>query len=213
MITKKEFPKGTVILFVSLIVLLILIYVSKSVTQKSIPRDLIAVLRPQAIPLQPFILTGPNEQPFTEKNLKGKWSFIFFGYTYCPDVCPTTLSTLKLVNKVLKEKHQVASDMQVIFVSIDPERDTPKTLEKYTSFFNKDFIGVTGHPDNLLGFSRQFGAAYIKEPQNAPNDYLIGHTSSVFLVDPRMQIIASFSPPHYAETIVSQYLQIHDLFK
>ena len=213
MITKKEFPKGTIILFLSLIVLLTIIYLSQPPNKKTVPEDLIAVLRPHAIPLQPFTLIDQNNQAFTEEHLKGKWSFIFFGYTYCPDVCPTTLSTLKQINNALKKKSQNVSDMQVIFVSVDPERDKPGVLGEYTAYFSEEFIPVTGSADDLLSFSRQFSAAYIKETTDSRGDYLISHTSSIFLVDPKMRIVASFSPPHDTETITSQYLKIHDMFK
>jgi len=213
MITKKEFPKGTIILFVSLVVLLVIIYMSQSAKQKPIPQDLIAVLRPHAIPILPFTLTDQSGQPFTEKRLKGKWSFIFFGYTHCPDICPTTLSTLKQINSALQEQPQAATDIQVIFVSVDPQRDKPEMLEKYMAFFNPKFTAVTGYADPLLNFSRQFGAAYIKEPTDTANNYLISHTSSIFLVDPKIRIVASFSPPHDAQRITAQYLKIHDLFQ
>ena len=171
-----------------------------------------AVLRPHAIPLQPFTLIDKDKQLFTTQQLKGKWNFVFFGYTYCPDICPTTLSTLKQINNTLKKQNIDTSDMQVIFVSIDPERDKPEMLAKYVAYFNKDFIAVTGSADDLLQFSRQFAAAYIKEKSNTSGDYLISHTSSIFLVDPNIRIIASFSPPHNAETISDQYLKIHDMF-
>lgn len=213
MVTKKEFPKGTVILFASLIVLLVLFYISQSATKKTIPQDLIAVLRPHAVPIQPFSLIDQSGQPFNEKRLKGKWSFVFFGYTHCPDICPTTMSTLKQVNNVLKKKHQFASDMQVIFVSVDPQRDKPETLKKYVAFFNPEFTAVTGYTDPLHDFSRQFGAAYINEATGNGDNYLLSHTSSIFLVDPHVRIVASFSPPHDVETITTQYLQIYELFK
>jgi len=213
MVNKKEFPKGTIILFASLLVLLILIYINQSATKRTIPQDLIAVLRPDAVPLQPFMLIDQSGEPFTEKRLKGKWSFVFFGYTHCPDICPTTMSILKQVNNALKDKHQLASDIQVIFVSVDPQRDNPETLKKYIAFFNPKFTAVTGYADPLAKFSRQFGAAYINEATDASNNYLVSHTSSIFLVDPYARIVASFSPPHDVETITSQYLQIQALFK
>ncbi len=102
--------------------------------------------------------------------------------------------------------------MQVIFVSIDPERDKPEMLAKYMAYFSKEFTAVTGFDSNLQDFSRQFAAAYIKEAATTPGDYLMSHTSSIFLVDPQMRIIAAFSPPHHAETITSQYLKILELF-
>jgi len=212
MITKKEFPKGTVILFLSFIALIAIAYISSSSNKMKIPQELMAVLRPHAIPLQPFTLIDKDKQLFTTQQLKGKWNFVFFGYTYCPDICPTTLSTLKQINNTLKKQNIDTSDMQVIFVSIDPERDKPEMLAKYVAYFNKDFIAVTGSADDLLQFSRQFAAAYIKEKSNTSGDYLISHTSSIFLVDPNIRIIASFSPPHNAETISDQYLKIHDMF-
>jgi len=211
--TKKEFPIGTVILFISFIILILIIYLIQSPSQKTVPKDLIAVLRPQAVPIQPFSLTDQNGQPYTENNLKGKWSFLFFGYTYCPDICPTTLTTLKQINNELKKNSKTASDMQVVFVSIDPERDKPEMLAKYISYFSQEFTAVTGFDKNLIDFSRQFSAAYIKEAASTPGDYLMSHTSSIFLVDPQMRIVASFSPPHQAETIIDQYQKIHELFR
>lgn len=209
---KKEFPKGTVILFLSFIVLVAIAYISSSPKKNKIPQELMAVLRPHAIPLQPFTLIDKDKQLFTTQQLKGKWNFVFFGYTYCPDICPTTLSTLKQINNMLKKKNIDTSEMQVIFVSIDPDRDKPEMLAKYVEYFNKDFIAVTGDAKNLQNFSRQFAVAYIKEKADKTGDYLISHTSSIFLVDPKMRIVASFAPPHNAETITSQYLKIHDIF-
>lgn len=212
MLADKNFPKGTFILFLSFVLLLIVIYFAPSPTKNNIPQELIAVLRSHAVPIQPFTLTGKNGQPFTTTNLKSKWSFIFFGYTSCPDVCPTTLSTLKHIGKALKKNNPPISDTQVIFVSIDPDRDKPDMLAKYTAYFSKEFIPVTGTADNLLGFSKQFSAAYMKEKTKSSDNYLINHTSSIFLIDPKMRIIASFSPPHDAKTITEQYLKIHDMF-
>lgn len=213
MMTKKIFPIGTVLLFLSFMVLFILAFLSLSPPQKTVPRDLVGVLRSHAIPLQPFTLTDQNGQLYTEKRLKRKWSFFFFGYTYCPDVCPTTLSMLKIVTSELKKDPKTAPDMQVIFVSVDPDRDKPEVLARYMEYFGREFTGVTGFPNELFNFSRQFGAAYIKEAKSASGDYLISHTSWIFLVDPQARIVASFSPPHNPQTITSQYKKIHELFR
>lgn len=210
--TNKELPKGTAILFLSFIFLLVIVYFSMSSSQKKIPQELIAVLRPHAIPLQPFTLIDKNNELFTTNQLKGKWSFIFFGYTYCPDICPTTLSTLKQVRRTLKKNDTSILDMQVVFVSVDPARDKPKMLAKYVEYFDREFIAVTGSTENIKDFSRQFAVAFFKEKPNEAGDYLVSHTSSIFLVDPSMRIVAAFSPPHYAETIAAQYMEIHDLF-
>lgn len=210
--SKKELPKGTIILFITFLFLLILVFLIQFPANNAIPKDLIAVLRPHANTLQPFSLTDDNELVFTKKNLENKWSFIFFGYTHCPDICPTTLFILKQVNKALKKYPHAAANMQVIFVSVDPERDNPKSLAKYIKYFNKDFIAVTGLAEKLNTFAKQFAAAYLKEKSDTPDDYLMSHTSSIFLVDPKVRLVASFSPPHDADTITSQYLKIHDMF-
>jgi len=208
----KEFPIGTLILFLSVVALLAVAYLTLSPPKKTVPKELIAVLRPHAVPLLPFTLTDQNGDLYTEQQLKGKWSLFFFGYTYCPDICPTTLSTLKLMLSKLKENPDITDNMQIIFVSVDPDRDTPDSLARYMEYFGEEFTGVTGFPNSLADLARQFGAAYIKEAETAPGEYLVSHTSPIFMVDPRVSIIASFSPPHDAETIASLYRQIHDLF-
>lgn len=211
--TEKQFPKGTIILFLSFITLLVIVYMGFQPEKKPIPQELIAVLRPYEKPLQPFTLTDKTGQAFSLEKLKEKWSFLFFGYTYCPDVCPTTLTTLKHINNMLIKRPDIAFDTQVIFVSVDPERDSPKTLGEYTAYFSEEFIPVTGTADDLLSFSRQFSAAYIKETVDPRGDYLISHTSSIFLVNPKTRIVASFSPPHTPQIITSQYLKIYDMYK
>jgi len=213
MVNVKNLPKGTIILFISFIILIIAIYFLRVPAKQSIPQELIAVLRPLATPIQPFTLTDQNKNVFTEKNITGKWSMLFFGYTHCPDVCPTTLHTLQKINKSLQKNATITSKMQTIFVSVDPERDKPDILKKYTQYFNKDFIALTGENENLHRFIKQFAAAYIKEPPTAPGEYLISHTGSIFLVDPKMRIVASFSPPHNAKTIVSQFLKIQNIYQ
>lgn len=212
MSSKKESPKGTIVLFVSFLSLLIITFIIQSPDKRDIPKDLIAVMRPHVSTLQPFTLIDHNEKAFTINNLKDKWSFVFFGYTHCPDICPTTLFTLKQVNNALKKHPQSASALQTIFVSIDPGRDKAKGLSEYIKYFNKDFIAATGTVDNLTAFSKQFSAAYIKEESDSSGNYLMSHTSSIFLVNPDMQIVASFSPPHDADTITTQYLKIHGMF-
>ena len=122
-----------------------------------------------------------------------------------------TLVTLKHINKLLDKHPQAKSNFQVVFVSVDPERDTAKGLASYISFFNKDFIAVTGTTEKIKSFAKQFSAAYIKEASETPGDYLMSHTSSIFLVNPKQQLVASFSPPHSVETITEQYVKIHGM--
>lgn len=137
---------------------------------------------------------------------------VFFGYTYCPDICPTTLSTLSGVVRKLQNNPQSLANIQVIFVSVDPQRDTPEVIEGYLKYFNEAFVGITGTQQDIDSLTRQFGAGYIKEPDTTPGQYLVSHTSSIFLVDPQGRLLASFSPPHDPNTIVDQFQQIRALF-
>ena len=123
----------------------------------------------------------------------GRWSFIFFGYTHCPDVCPTTLSVLNSVARKLEgRKDQV----QFVFISIDPERDTPEKLGQFVSYFNGTFIGATGTDDAINALTRQLGVIYARVEENSGTDnYLMDHSASVLLFDPAGRFHAVFTPP------------------
>ncbi len=211
MARKSPRPYGTLLLFLFWGLLLAAVYFWM-LPDKTVPPELQAVLRPAPKPLQAFELTDQDRQPFTLERLKGKWSFVFFGYTYCPDICPTTLSILTRAMKQLQADPQDRSGLQVIFVSVDPQRDTPETLKAYLKYFNEGFHGVTGKQQDIDGLTRQFGAGYVKEPETAPGEYQVSHTSSIFLVGPHGRLVAAFSPPHDRATIVDQFRQIRSLF-
>ena len=179
---------------------------------KTVPPELQGILRPEPKPLQAFELNDQYQQPFNLKHLQGKWSFVFFGYTHCPDICPTTLSTLTQVIKKLQADQQILLDTQVVFVSVDPQRDTPEALESYMKYFSEAFKGITGTQHGIDSLTRQFGAGYIQEPETAPGEYLVSHASSIFLVNPQGQLLAILPPPHDPDTIVEQFQQIRSLF-
>lgn len=143
--------------------------------------------------LQPFTLTDHTGKPFGIEQLTGKWSFVFFGYTHCPDVCPTTMSVL---NSVAGRLGDNAPATQYIFVSVDPERDTPEQLAKFVTWFNGDFIGVTGTEQELENLTRQLGVVYMKIPdEKQAGSYMVDHTASVLLFDPAGRFHAIFSAP------------------
>ena len=211
MSAKAPVPYGTLLLFLFWVLLLVAL-VLWLLPHKTIPPALLGVLRPEPRPLQAFELIDQHEQSFDLQRLRGKWSFVFFGYTFCPDICPTTLSTLTGVVGRLQTDPQGLSNIQVIFVSVDPQRDTPDVIKGYMQYFHESFQGITGIQQDIDSLTRQFGAGYIKEAETAPGQYLVSHTSSIFLVDPHGQLLAVFSPPHDHNTIVDQFRQIHSLF-
>lgn len=206
---KNNYPyKGAILL-----ILLLAIAVGWSIAfkQSSPPQELMGVLRIEPKPLQSFELIDQKGKPVNQKILNGKWSFVFFGYTSCPDVCPVALQVLNtVIAGFAKTDEDFLQDTQVVFVSVDPGRDTAAKLAAYMEFFNKDFIGVTGEKKNIDVLTRQFGAAYMMEQAEAsvPEQYLVSHTSAIFLVDPDANLVASFSQPHNPETITAQYQKV-----
>ena len=127
-----------------------------------------------------FELTGPDVKEISSKRFRGKIILIYFGYTYCPDVCPMTLTHLKVA---MLELAELAKEVQVLFVSIDPERDTPEKLKEYVPYFHPNFIGLTGTVDDVVEVSRKFGVRYFKEYVESVEGYFMAHTDALFIVD------------------------------
>ncbi len=160
---------------------------------KAEPEYLSAYPMPRA--LADIQLTDQKGQPFTLDNLKGKWSLLFLGYTFCPDICPTTLASL---NQIYPELQQIETDkpLQVVFISVDPKRDSISRLQEYTQFFNPEFVAATGGHDQLFPFVRSMGLMYaLSESTENPN-YLVDHSASVIVVNPQAQVIGRFKPAH-----------------
>ncbi|MGH7892531.1 MAG: SCO family protein [Thermodesulfobacteriota bacterium] len=136
-----------------------------------------------------FTLTNQDGEKVTLGDFKGKVVFMFFGYTHCPDICPVTLSTL---NSVTNELGSDRDKVQVLFVTVDPERDTQAEMKKYVTFFNKDFIGLTGTPEEIKNVSDSYHAFYMKEGIGSEPGYLMGHTSSAYLINPKGRIVLRY---------------------
>ncbi|MCK4675183.1 MAG: SCO family protein [Gammaproteobacteria bacterium] len=209
--TSKKLPIGTIVIFGIFLLVMAATYILTKPPER--PAELEGVLRPGFKLLQPFKLTDHNNTVFDEKRLQGKWSFVFFGYTSCPDVCPATLFVLNSVHGLLlDESGGSTDDMQVVFVSVDPARDTVNKLADYVTYFNKDFIGTTADKTEIEKLARQFGAGYIFEEETSAGVYNVSHTSAIFLIDPTGRLVASFSQPHQPATIISLYKKIRTYF-
>lgn len=162
-----------------------------------------ATLLEQARPVPVVTLFDHNGEAFSPGKLNGEWSLWFFGFTNCPDVCPTTLATLAQVKKGLRE------DMpQVVLVSVDPERDDPSRLKSYTQYFDESFIGATGPFGALDELTKGLGVAYQKLPGENDNDYQVDHTSWLMLLNPDGELVAYFSPPHQPGQIANDIKKI-----
>ena len=151
-------------------------------------------------------LPDQNGQVRKLKDFSGKLVVVFFGYTQCPDVCPTTLLEL---NQVVRALADLPARLQpsVVFVSVDPNRDTPTVLKNYVQHFNASFIGVSGNDTELTTLTRAVGALYALSP-SANGTYLVDHSASMFLIDPSAALLAVFPAPHAAHSIEADYRRI-----
>jgi protein SCO1/2 len=146
---------------------------------------------PRAIPA--FSLLDHRGEPFTGESLKGQWTLMFFGFTYCPDVCPTTMAFLSRFVEALKGLPEYA-DTRVVMVSVDPARDTPERLAEYVPFFNPSFTGVTGEFLDIHRFATSLNTPFRKVP-GEDGDYLVDHSANVVLINPRGDYHGFFKAP------------------
>lgn len=155
--------------------------------------------------IKDFSLVDYKNSSFNKSNFSGKWSLVFFGYTSCPDICPTTMQVLaNSYEKLTALKSDYPT--QVVFVSVDPGRDKPQDkpekLKDYVSFFHQDFIGITGAHQKLLELTKQLGAAFELKISPAENKYEVAHTPIIFIINPEAKFNGFIRPPHTPEIIL-----------
>ncbi len=138
----------------------------------------------------PFELTRTDGSRFSSKQLAGKPYALFFGFTNCPDICPTTLLEMSEHIRGLGPK---ANDLNVLFVSVDPTRDTAEHLKLYLSAFDPHIIGLTGTPEEVAAVAKSYRAFYEKVPSKDGNDYTMNHTASVYLMDRKGNLVSTLS--------------------
>lgn len=157
----------------------------------------VALTPPATLP--DFSLRDQRGNLFTAAALSGRWSLIFPGFTHCPDICPATLAILDRAHDLLGS---TASALQVILLSVDPERDTPEALARYLAFFNPGFIGVTGEQEQLQRLYTGLGVQHIRIP-GARDEYSVDHSAALLLVDPEGRLAGYFMPPFKAERLAA----------
>ena len=173
--------------------------------------DQVITLFPDPKPLTAFALTDHKNRVFDLASLKGKWSFLFFGFTHCPDVCPTTLAVLARARDNIARNTVGAEDIQFVFISVDPNRDTASKLGQYVDYFDTTFLGVTGDNAQIGNLAGQLGAAYQVAIKPGMENYPVYHSAAVFLMDPRARYHAVFTPPLDAETISRRFKVVREL--
>lgn len=184
------------------------------------PQFAIAQLLPAPQALPALRLENHRGEAVDANTFRDRWSLVFFGFTSCPDFCPMELQKLAKVLVLNENRHP----LQVVFVSVDPERDTANKLAEYVGFFNPEILGVRGSNGELAKFAQFFGAAYdrtviidgklltvpagINMPNNAGDQYLVNHSMRVFLINPAAEYIGTFAPPYEAERLLADMQQL-----
>jgi protein SCO1 len=158
--------------------------------------------------LPDFSLIDQHGQAFGRGNLEGHWSFMFFGYTNCPDVCPTTLTTLAAMEKKLRTAGAPVRP-RVVFVSVDAQRDTPEQLAKYVPYFDPEFTAVTA-PDQktIESVARKLGVAVAITPSADGATYTVDHSAEIFVIDPRGKLAAVLTGPFTADGLSADFQRI-----
>lgn len=159
-----------------------------------------------------FSLLDQHGQPFGRDDLKGHWSVMFFGFTNCPDICPTTLAQLAQADQQI-DRSQLAAPISTYLVSVDPERDTAKKLREYTGYFSPEFFGITGTVAQLGEFASQVGIAFAKIPSDGVDGYTIDHSVQIIVFNPKGHFHAFMKPPHEAAQIALFLRALDDAFE
>ncbi len=138
-------------------------------------------------------LTRHDGEPFVTTDFKGLWSIVNFGYTYCPDICPTNMADLNIAYKQLTEMG-LADQINVWMISVDPQRDTPEQLSQYVPYFNSEFLGLTGETDQISTLATQLSAVFYQE--GSGEGYTVAHSDNYAILDPQGHFVALMRPPH-----------------
>lgn len=160
------------------------------------------------LPLPDFTLQATAGREVSLSDFRGRWVLLYFGYTYCPDVCPVTSSLLaQAVSALQPGQHQ---QVQVLLVTVDPERDTAGRLNRYLHSFHPDFLGLTGNEQDIAGAASSLGIYYEKQPSKQDGHYTVDHTASMMLLDPegRLKLVYPFGTP--AASITADLQQLLD---
>ncbi len=171
--------------------------------------------------IPPFRLIDQHKKSFTRESLTGNWALAMIGYTYCPDICPTTLSEMAAFFKQFDGSSEQTKTPEFVFFSVDPFRDTAEQLRKYLGYFDQDFIGVTGEPENIHTLVSELGLHYIyAHPEDntflddvvhkpAQDDYVVVHSTSLLFISPKGELVATMPPPFQTTAVLALFRKLH----
>lgn len=185
------------------------LYVYRIQTTVDPPVDVPGLLWPNPIQIMDFSIVDSHNQPFDLMRIKGKWTFWYFGYTNCPDACPLAMTIMQGVEKSLNSPGEKRNDIQFVFVSLDPARDSLAHLNAYVEFFHPEFIAATGTEKTLPPLIHQFGVLRSFQEPDEDGNYFVDHTTALLLTDPQARFVGIFQQPHVIEQIIRQFNSIH----
>jgi protein SCO1/2 len=206
--------KKSGIFFIILFIALVLItgnYIYASIKKQNLPQKLTAsTLYPTPKQLGQFSLVQKTDNAigqFDEQKLRDQWHLIFMGYTSCPHICPTEMTTLSHLYQQLPS--ELKNQIQIIMVTTDPLKDTPEILYNYVQNYHQDFIGLSGTKSQIATFAKQFSMPFFPSEETDKNKpYEVNHSASFYLTNPDGELYAVFSTPHNVENIYADLLHI-----
>ena len=148
----------------------------------------------------PFRLIDQNGKPVSDADLKGKWQLVFFGYTHCPDACPTALNEMALALDQLGEKR---GEVEIVFITVDTDRDTPEIMKSHVQSFDAPIIALTGSPEAVAQAAKAYRVYYAKHPR-ADGDYDMDHSAVIYVMNPEGRFTATFTPDSTADAIAQR---------
>jgi len=209
--------RNTVLLCLLFIAVIVGAFVANTLREPLLSEEALreqgTILLPKPRELTLHGLVDQDGDTFDVEDLEGRWTFVFFGFTSCPDVCPVTMSVLAQVERALADSgaRQLHDAFAAVLVTVDPERDDAAVLGQYVHSFSPNFRGVRGSPEDLADFARQVNAAFMKVPGQG-SDYMIDHTANIVVINPRGHYHAFIRLPHEAEKIELAYKSLAGMF-
>ena len=193
----------TILSCLVVIVMSVSLYVNKMTTKVALNNEQLKALGIYLIEparnMGSYRLTDTNQNEFQIRDFEGKWNVLFFGFTFCPDICPITMSMLSSLEKEMSQEE--LDRIRIFMVTVDPDRDSPEHLKKYLENFSKNFTGLTGGLDQIYNFATRVNAPFSPVSNSPDPYYTVDHTGSLVLINPRGQYAGFFRAPHDQEKI------------
>jgi protein SCO1/2 len=203
MTDKQQSTNPLPLIALALLALIIGITLSKWQSAPGKAPQISGTILPKPRPLPDVRLTDNKARPLTPDSLKGKWTLMFFGYTNCPDICPAALTVLQQAAGLMEQKPPVMDKVRILFVSVDPQRDTPAVLDKYVKYFHKAFMGATADDKTLKLLTRRLGIVYYISKKDKAGRYTVDHSAQILLLDRQARLYAVFTGPHDARKLAT----------